>query len=114
MIVGILGKEISSGVFEAIDICLPGMPDQDPLVAREDDKYVAILSGLSVGNADNDMRIQLMSEFLTGELGSHQDEKSSSIISRVILAGNSVAKISSKVDSKAPVSNIGINRMVES
>lgn len=31
MVVGILGKEVSSGVFEAIDICLPGMAEQDPL-----------------------------------------------------------------------------------
>lgn len=31
MIVGILGKEVATGVFEAIDVCLPGMADQDPL-----------------------------------------------------------------------------------
>lgn len=31
MVVGVLGKEVSAGVFEVIDICLPGMADQDPL-----------------------------------------------------------------------------------
>lgn len=31
MIVGILGKEVATGAFEAIDVCLPGMADQDPL-----------------------------------------------------------------------------------
>lgn len=31
IVVGILGKEVATGAFEAIDVCLPGMADQDPL-----------------------------------------------------------------------------------
>jgi DNA polymerase delta subunit 2 len=31
MIVGILGKEVATGTFEVIDVCLPGIPDQSPL-----------------------------------------------------------------------------------
>lgn len=31
MIVGILGKETDTGAFEAVDVCLPGMAEQDPL-----------------------------------------------------------------------------------
>jgi DNA polymerase delta subunit 2 len=31
MIVGILGKEMDTGAFEVVDVCLPGMADQDPL-----------------------------------------------------------------------------------
>lgn len=40
MIVGILGKEVATGAFEAIDICLPGMADQDPLPEQSKDIYL--------------------------------------------------------------------------
>ncbi|KAI8644698.1 DNA polymerase alpha/epsilon subunit B-domain-containing protein [Parasitella parasitica] len=107
-IVGILGKEIATGAFEAIDICLPGMADQDPLPAQtqvvEHPKFVAILSGLSIGADDQlDMKTQLLAEFLSGELGSSADIVSSSKISRVILAGNSVTKATKEaIKSKGP------------
>lgn len=106
MVVGILGKEIASGAFEALDICLPGMADQDPLPkVKGDAKYVALLSGLNIGGVNElEMRTELLSEFLTGELGSSIDQQSSSTISRVILAGNSIAKPSEMVDTKKPVS----------
>lgn len=41
MIVGILGKEIASGTFDVIDICLPGMPEQQSLRSMES-KYLYI------------------------------------------------------------------------
>ncbi|CAO0802974.1 unnamed protein product [Mucor circinelloides] len=95
MIVGILGKEVATGAFEAIDVCLPGMADQDPLPEQDTQhpKFVALVSGLNIG-ADDQLNIksQLLAEFLSGELGSATDELSSSSISRVILAGNSVTK----------------------
>ncbi|CEP14882.1 hypothetical protein [Parasitella parasitica] len=100
MIVGILGKEIATGAFEAIDVCLPGMADQDPLPAQVADhsKFVAILSGLDIGAEDQlDLRTQLLAEFLSGELGSSADIVSSSNISRVILAGNSVTRATKEV-----------------
>lgn len=46
------------------------------------------------------MRTQLLSEFLGGELGSSADEISSSQISRVILAGNSIIKPAAKKETK--------------
>ncbi|GAN05624.1 DNA polymerase alpha/epsilon subunit B [Mucor ambiguus] len=101
MIVGILGKEVATGAFEVIDICLPGMADQDPLPEQDAQhpKYVALLSGLNIGADDQlDMKSQLLAEFLSGELGSSADEMSSSSISRVILAGNSVTKAAKEVN----------------
>lgn len=71
------------------------------LIDKEDPKYVALLSGLNLGADDQlDMRTQLLSEFLGGELGSSADEISSSKISRVILAGNSILKPAAKEDAK--------------
>ncbi|KAI8984018.1 DNA polymerase alpha/epsilon subunit B-domain-containing protein [Mycotypha africana] len=104
LVVGILGKEISTGAFEVLDICLPGMAEQDPLPSidnNEPDKFVALLSGLSIGADDqSDVKTQLLAEFLGGELGSGEDEISSSCITRVILAGNSVMKPKKEKDMK--------------
>jgi len=64
------------------------------------------VSGLNIG-ADDQLNIksQLLAEFLSGELGSATDELSSSSISRVILAGNSVTKATKEASkTKGPVS----------
>lgn len=64
------------------------------------------MSGLNIG-ADDQLNIksQLLAEFLSGELGSATDELSSSSISRVILAGNSVTKATKEASkTKGPVS----------
>ncbi|KAG1044027.1 hypothetical protein G6F43_011524 [Rhizopus delemar] len=100
MIVGILGKEVATGTFEVIDICLPGVPPQKPLTTlQETPKYVALLSGLNIGEAHSDMRRQLLLEFLTGELEGEQ----SSSITRVILAGNSIIKPKKAKNNEGPV-----------
>ncbi|KAI8064736.1 DNA polymerase alpha/epsilon subunit B-domain-containing protein [Gongronella butleri] len=93
MIVGVLGKEEPvTGAFEVIEVCYPGLPKQNPLPKASKDKYVAIVSGLNIGDhADADLKIQLMLEYITGELGSSEDQASASSIARVILAGNSLA-----------------------
>ncbi|CAO3632074.1 unnamed protein product [Cunninghamella blakesleeana] len=97
MVVGLLGKESSSGAFEVLDICYAGIPPQATLPIKDqpsnDDKYVAILSGLNIGLEKSDMGLknQLLTEYLTGELGNLKDQNNSSKISRVILAGNSLA-----------------------
>ncbi|KAI8089547.1 DNA polymerase alpha/epsilon subunit B-domain-containing protein [Halteromyces radiatus] len=98
MVVGILGKEDpASGAFEAYEVCYPGLPPQTPLPVpnvddTKEDKYVAILSGLNIGTkADNDLNLQLLTEYISGELGSGNDQKSNSCITRVIIAGNSIS-----------------------
>lgn len=59
---------------------------------------------MSVGSEKQlDMKVELLSEFLQGEIGGTADAESSASIARVIVAGNSVAKPTIVVDSKAPV-----------
>ncbi|OAD68147.1 hypothetical protein PHYBLDRAFT_23961, partial [Phycomyces blakesleeanus NRRL 1555(-)] len=94
-VIAVLGKETPSGAFEIFDACLPGLSPQRPLKAQtkpgECHKYVAILSGLSIDSeAALGLNTQLLSEFLSGELGSNQ--QSSACITRLIIAGNSVGK----------------------
>ncbi|KAI8974388.1 DNA polymerase alpha/epsilon subunit B-domain-containing protein [Pilobolus umbonatus] len=104
-IIGVLGKETSSGGFEVIDICLAGLPPQDPCppIVSKQPKYLALLSGLHVGGSDElDMKTELLVEFLSGELGSSKDQISSACITRVIIGGNSLAKNCKLVDTMAP------------
>ncbi|KAG2219561.1 hypothetical protein INT45_013220 [Circinella minor] len=91
-VVGLLGKESSTGAFEVQEVCYPGVAPQQPLPqTRDDSKYVALVSGLNVGaDAATDLKLQLLTEYLTGELGTIDIQKSSSRITRLIIAGNSI------------------------
>lgn len=64
------------------------------------DEWIALVSGLQVGAlSPADAQIELLTEFLTGELGGQSDQASSSQISRVIIAGNSLAAVVNTVGS---------------
>ena len=123
VIVGVLGMETSDGGFEVADLCYAGMPPQesDPDVAppsKGDDKMdvdgaslilpynepgltcladggdphelVAFISGLLLDDENcNDVNMAMLAEFLVGEL----DVKTSSRISRLVIAGNSLAPV---------------------
>ncbi|CAG8455027.1 14690_t:CDS:10 [Funneliformis caledonium] len=106
IIMAALGKENSQGDFEILDICFAGLPEQINTTVRmdadDDDKYVALISGM---NLDTDgaleTRLQLMLEYLTGGLGSFPEQQNfSSKISRIIIAGNSLAEVKVVPDDK--------------
>ncbi|KDQ59486.1 hypothetical protein JAAARDRAFT_174842 [Jaapia argillacea MUCL 33604] len=109
VIIAALGVETSSGEFEVVDICEAGLAPQPWLVDEvvgeaEDgmdvdgeggdvgDEWIALTSGLNVGEASEaDAQIQMLVEYLTGEAGGLEDQASSSRISRLIIAGNSLS-----------------------
>ncbi|CAO3693059.1 unnamed protein product [Umbelopsis ramanniana] len=106
-IIAALGKENSYGEFEVVDICTPGLPDPNPTPRMEidtpDNKYVALLSGLNFGaGGDSSIRLEMLLEYLTGELGDSEDSQASQSIVKVILAGNSVTERKVIVDDKKP------------
>lgn len=118
IIIGALGAETANGDFEVIDICYPGMAPQP---AREDtmdvdgkrlytgccvfsfsrtgqgssgDEWIAVVSGLDIGSpSPSDAQIQMLVEYLTGEEGGVVDQVSAAQISRLIIAGNSLATL---------------------
>ena len=56
-------------------------------------RYVAILSGLDLGKANDDqLALQLLVDLLTGQLGDECQQKETAKIVRVIIAGNSLSK----------------------
>ncbi|KAF8201472.1 DNA polymerase alpha/epsilon subunit B-domain-containing protein [Pholiota molesta] len=106
VIVGALGMETPTGEFEVIDLCYPEMAPQPMETGPEEDKmdvdvqddssdeWIAVVSGLDIGSlSPSDAQIQLLTEYLTGEGGTVNDQVSAANISRLIIAGDSLAVI---------------------
>jgi DNA polymerase delta subunit 2 len=107
-IVAVMGTENSDGDFEVLDIRVPDLPRQPPRWERDDgdaalqgkslssprpqNGKVAIVSGLSIsGDTGDTLTLDLLGEWLTGEAASLSDQTSAATISRLIIAGNSLA-----------------------
>ncbi|EMD38621.1 hypothetical protein CERSUDRAFT_123186 [Gelatoporia subvermispora B] len=107
VVLGALGMETAGGDFEVVDLCFAGiapqpssgLPQRDTDAEHMDvddqessDEWVAIVSGLEVGaTSPADAQMEMLVEYLTGEAGGVQDQTESSRISRLIIAGNSLA-----------------------
>ncbi|KAI0083974.1 DNA polymerase alpha/epsilon subunit B-domain-containing protein [Irpex rosettiformis] len=116
VIIGALGIETNSGDFEVVDICFPGMAPQQssaPLSAEggdvsmeadasstiDQDEWIAIVSGLDVGAPSwADGQLQLLAEYLSGEAGGSEEQLGASRISRLIIAGNSLASLMTETE----------------
>ena len=113
-IVAVMGTENANGDFEVVDIKVPDLPPQaerwhtsDPASRRKpsDDedtemdidkpasKKIAIVSGLGFSgtDADHSLEINLLAEYLLGEALDPATQENVSQISRLIIAGNSIA-----------------------
>ncbi|KIY51080.1 hypothetical protein FISHEDRAFT_38252, partial [Fistulina hepatica ATCC 64428] len=117
IVVAVLGAETPSGEFEVVSVCSAGMPEHTPVedddqdvdmdvdpssshrMSVEDkqpqDEWIGVISGLDIGSeaTASEASIQLLVEYLTGEQGGVTDEQTASCISRLIIAGNSLAPI---------------------
>lgn len=68
---------------------------------QEEDEWVAVVSGLDIGSStSSDAQVQLLVEYLVSELGGDKDVESSSRISRLIIAGSSLAPVDLSVIGK--------------
>ncbi|KAF9496029.1 hypothetical protein BDN71DRAFT_1446729 [Pleurotus eryngii] len=104
IVIGALGIETPSGEFEVADTCLPGLapqpslPDPDPPTMDVDDalqpEWVALVSGFDIGTSSlSDILVHMLVEYLTCEGGGLGDQLEASRISRLIIAGNSLAPL---------------------
>ncbi|KAJ3012484.1 hypothetical protein HKX48_006263 [Thoreauomyces humboldtii] len=105
IVMAVLGCETAAGEFEVVDICYPALKPQKPFPDATEDKFVALVSGLSIGADDVGLELQLLTDYLTGEIGTTQDQKQSASIVRVVIAGNSVSKPKPVADDKRPTRN---------
>ncbi|KAJ7219059.1 DNA polymerase alpha/epsilon subunit B-domain-containing protein, partial [Mycena pura] len=114
VIIAALGVETPAGEFEVVDICFAGMApqpenaemdvegvlnffwmqnaiDSDP----QNDPWIAVVSGLDIGSSSaTEAQVQMLVEYLTGEEGGPREQISAAQISRLIIAGDSVAPLS--------------------
>ncbi|KAN0062183.1 DNA polymerase delta small subunit Cdc1 [Thecaphora frezii] len=113
-VVAVLGTETRAGDFEVVDAVFAGLPDQpgggDKAEGRDDkpmqldgdggggvdaeDRWVVIMSGLCIGgqeSLESEMAMQLLTEWLTGELGQDEDRAASAKVVAAVIAGNSMA-----------------------
>jgi len=109
VILAVLGTENANGDFEVLDIHIPDLPSQPARWKRDDEdreeedgmkvdrqpqngKKIAFVSGLEISGTEADtLNLSLLTEYLLGEAldGEEQDEVTN--ISRLVIAGNSIA-----------------------
>lgn len=92
-VVAVLGIEVQAGVFEITEIVYPSPAPQKPLRAGlGQPDWIAFVSGLYTENdTAMDLRMQLLAQWLGGELGGDEDAELARLVSRLVLAGNSIA-----------------------
>ncbi len=99
IVCGVLGSMLPStdpeggGKFKVENIFLPAFPKQKPR-QKIASRKIAFISGLEIasGNCEENLaRIELASEWLTGEAGNVPDQESNSKIERLVIAGNSLS-----------------------
>ncbi|KAH9625514.1 hypothetical protein KSS87_012115 [Heliosperma pusillum] len=92
VVVAVLGKETDTGTFLVQEFLDAGLPPQIEKPLRlGDDKYVVLVSGLSVGNnSSNPLQLQLLVDHITGHLGDEMEQKMAAEIVHVVIAGNSL------------------------
>lgn len=110
-IIAVMGTENANGDFEIVDLKVPDLPRQPQRWERDDSAAVlakgntkkdeerigggkvAIVSGLGIsGDEADSLSLDLLMEFLLGEAGGSAEQQEASRISRLIIAGNSLAE----------------------
>ncbi|XP_022548909.2 DNA polymerase delta small subunit isoform X1 [Brassica napus] len=93
VVVALHGKETSAGEFVVEDVLEAGLPPQleRPLDHLKEDKYVLLVSGLSIGsNSSNPLLFQLLVDHITGHVADDEELGLAAQIVHVVIAGNSV------------------------
>lgn len=93
-VVAVRGQERgdSLGKFHVEEMIFQAVPHQVSRPVVNEDKYVVFLSGLEIGAASADMlRLKLLVDLLTGQLGDEQTQCWMAKVVRVVIAGNSLS-----------------------
>lgn len=93
--VAVLGIEIQAGIFEIMEVVYPSAAPQKTLTpSNAPRKCIALVSGLNFcKDTQSDLRLVLLQQWLSGELGGSDDSEETAQICRLVIAGNSVAEI---------------------
>ncbi|KIS67108.1 DNA-directed DNA polymerase delta subunit POL31 [Mycosarcoma maydis] len=106
VVAAVLGTETRAGDFDVVDAVFASLPNQpstkkslqDPSRTKHadasQDQWVVLMSGLAIGGEaalESQLSMQLLVEYLTGELGVDADRSNASKIVAAVIAGNSLA-----------------------
>lgn len=90
------GRVVANGEFEADEICFPAPAPQTPPPSAPPGPgpgtYVALVSGLRVGDAaaSDPKLLDLMLDYLTGNLGGAAEQSAAASVARVVVAGGAL------------------------
>ncbi|KAJ0974532.1 hypothetical protein J5N97_016497 [Dioscorea zingiberensis] len=92
IVLAVHGKETSDGDLLVQGVLEAGLPPQKEILpGSREDKYVVLISGLSVGSRlFNPLQFQLFVDHITGHLGDENEQNIASQTVRLVIAGNSV------------------------
>ncbi|KAL6780503.1 POLD2 [Auxenochlorella protothecoides x Auxenochlorella symbiontica] len=106
VVASVRGRILPSGEFCVSEICYAELgaqpvappplslhsPGSGPQVARAPARYIALTSGLGIGDAGADpLPLQLMVDYLTGALGGREEQTLASGVVRMVIAGGLLA-----------------------
>lgn len=88
VVMAVKGVAAPGGDFQVNAFCFANMAPQAPLPSLSEDKYVALVSGLGVGDdAGDPLKLSLLVDYLVGSLASDEEQMRVSKIVRVVVAG---------------------------
>ncbi|XP_011631379.1 DNA polymerase delta subunit 2-like [Pogonomyrmex barbatus] len=92
LVCAVLGHELENGTFWVEDWCFPGYcpkscNSSDSLI---EDGKILLVSGLELVNNTNEFSLDLLSEWITGMVGCANAQEEEAVITRMIIAGNSI------------------------
>ncbi|KAF4316232.1 hypothetical protein BBO99_00007543 [Phytophthora kernoviae] len=107
VVLGVRGRvprDGAGGQFHVDEIFLPSFPPQYSLPERAESEYVALVSGLAVGqNSDaQPLRNHVLMDYLAGRLGDDKEKEFVSKIVRTVVVGNMIAS-TGKGDIQVPI-----------
>lgn len=97
IIVGLLGMEVESGVFHAVDIAYPEYAPQTPISQEDNDGKLLICSGLNITEDSDRAKYEILKNWITGDLG---DPKAAEV-SQLLVVGNIIRPSDNVKDSKS-------------
>lgn len=94
IVVAVRGRAEPGGDFVVSDVMWPGLAPQPERPLMDQDKYVALVSGLQLADRKSDkMQVELLVDFLTGNLGAPPEQQLASRVVQLVIAGGSLGQL---------------------
>lgn len=94
VVLAVRGRAEPGGDFVVSDVVWPGLAPQPERPLLDTDRYVALVSGLQLADRKADMmQVELLVDFLTGNLGASPEQQLSSKVVQLVVAGGSLGQL---------------------